>query len=176
MDFEFTAEEQFWRCPPSGTMKFPTPEAMQEAAIKAFDHFASHPHKETVLFHHKGTVVRTFKDVMRPFTFRGVALRMGTTAATLNNYRTVAGFKEVLEWMDEVIYTQKFEGAAGNMMNANFLARDLGLAERKELTGPNGGPLQTQDVTDEEALKDEARRLGIPLDAFGLGGEEEEGA
>lgn len=175
MAFEFTAEEQFWRCPPTGSMKFPTPEDMQKAAMAAFQHYEDHPHREEVIFHNKGAVVRTFKAVMRPYTFRGVALRMGCTATTLNNYRTVPGFREVLEWIDEVIYTQKFEGAAGNMMNANFLARDLGLAERSELSGPNGGPLQTQDVTDEEALKDEARRLGIPLGPLGLGGEEEEG-
>ena len=149
MSYEFTPEEQFWRTSPEKgpTPKFATPEDMREAAMKAFQHYEDHPHREEVLFHNKGHVVRAFKRVMRPYTFRGVALRMGTTTATLTNYRPVPGYSEVLDWMEEVIYTQKFEGAAGNMMNANFLARDLGLADKSELSGPNGGPIQSEEVS-----------------------------
>lgn len=38
-----------------------------------------------------------------------------------------------------------------------------------ELAGPGGGPIQTEDVT-RDRLIDEARRLGIPVEAFGFGG------
>ena len=161
MSYEFTPEEQFWRTSPEKgpTPKFATPEALREAAVQAFQHYEDHPHREEVLFHHKGQVVRTFKRVMRPYTFRGVALRMGTTTATLTNYRPVPGYSEVLDWMEEVIYTQKFEGAAGNMMNANFLARDLGLADKSELSGPNGGPLQTEEVSARDIINGKLARL-----------------
>lgn len=40
---------------------------------------------------------------------------------------------------------------------------------KSEVTGKDGGPIQTQDVS-VEALIDEARRLGISLDALGIAG------
>jgi hypothetical protein len=106
---------------------------------------------------------------MRPFTRRGIALAMGMTESGLFlSYRKKPEFHPILDWVEDVIYTQKFEGAATGLLNANFIARDLGLADRSELTGKDGAPIQTHDVTDEAKLRDEARRLGIPLGAFGL--------
>lgn len=173
--FTFEQSEQFWYNPHRGPIKrFETPDDMVALAVKAFQHLEQYPFKEDVVFHHKGSVVRTYKNKLRPFSKKGVALRMGVTTMTLDSYREQPGFAEVLDWIDEVIYTQKFEAAAADMLNANFIARDLGLADKKEVTGKDGGPLQSHQITDEEALKNEARRLGIPLDAFGLGGGEEE--
>jgi len=46
------------------------------------------------------------------------------------------------------MYALKFEAAAGGLLNPNIIARDLGLAERTELTGRDGEPIKTQlDVT-----------------------------
>lgn len=45
---------------------------------------------------------------------------------------------------------------------------------RAEVTGKDGGPIQTQDVS-LDALIDEARRLGIDPAALGLGGGAQEG-
>ena len=40
----------------------------------------------------------------------------------------------------KVIYSQKFEGAAADMLNANIIARELGLSDKvqNEHTGANG--------------------------------------
>lgn len=175
--FELDPSEQFWQYRPRPTyqgLHFNSPEELRAAAIEAFDWIHTHPIKKQLVFHAQGRVTKTYENVMRPFTFRAVAMRMGVSYQCLDLYRKRPAFAEVMEWIDDVIYTQKFEGAASNMLNANFIARDLGMADRSELTGKNGGPLQTQDVTDEEKLRDEARRLGIPLDAFGLSDPTEE--
>lgn len=60
---------------------------------------------------------------------------------------------------------------AGNMTAAIFYAKtQMGWKETSvtEHTGKDGQPIETRDVTDREALIDEANRLGIPLEALGL--------
>ena len=60
--------------------------------------------------------------------------------------------------MEEIIRQQKFEGAAANLLNANIIARDLGLADKAEITGRDGGPIETK-MTDLEG----ARRIAFSL-------------
>ena len=55
--------------------------------------------------------------------------------------------------MEQIIRTQKFEGAAAELLNPNIIARDLGLADRSEHSGPGGGPIRTLDLS---KLSDEA--------------------
>lgn len=42
---------------------------------------------------------------------------------------------EVTTYVEEIIRTQKFEGAAVGAFNANIIARDLGLSDKKEIDG-----------------------------------------
>jgi hypothetical protein len=51
-----------------------------------------------------------------------------------------------IERAEAVIYTWKFEGAAANLLNANLVARELGLADKAELMGRDGGPIRYQDL------------------------------
>ena len=49
--------------------------------------------------------------------------------------------------------TRSLSGAAADMLNANIIARDLGLSDKSELTGKGGGPIKIQsarDLTDDE--------------------------
>lgn len=175
MEHDFDSNDQYWQRRPDKTLAFATPEALYEAAAEAFTWLHTHPKRKQVLFHHKGAVVRTYETLERPFTKNAVAMCMGISIQCLDGYRTREGFEDVMAWIDGVIYTQKFEGAAVGTLNANFIARDLGMADRNELTGKGGGPLKTQEVgIDEEALINEARRLGIDIAALGLGGPAQE--
>lgn len=49
-----------------------------------------------------------------------------------------------------------------------------GFTTRNELTGKDGNPIQVEEVSTEELI-DEAKRLGIPLEAFGISDPEKEG-
>lgn len=40
----------------------------------------------------------------------------------------------IMEDAERVIYQQKFEGAAADLLNANIIARDLGLKDRTDVT------------------------------------------
>lgn len=167
---DYDADEQFWQQKPKGqgVMAYQTPESLREAAIEAFDWMHKHPKRRQVTAHYKGSFVRTYETLERPFSFHGLSMVLGISYTGLQNYRERKEFSEVMEWIDGVIYTQKFEGAAVGTLNANFIARDLGLAERNEVTGRNGGPVQTETLGAEQKLLEEARRLGINPEALGI--------
>jgi len=72
---------------------------------------------------------------MRAFTYQGLSLFLGTNSKWFTEFKHTEtakknDFPEIIARIDDVIYMQKFEGAAANMLNPNIIARDLGLAER----------------------------------------------
>lgn len=74
--------------------------------------------------------------ILRAFTWDGLALHLNVTRQTLINYRKEEGYEayfDVLSRVESIIYDQKFTGAAGGLLNANIIARDLGLTDKKEL-------------------------------------------
>ena len=70
-----------------------------------------------------------------------------------------ADLSEVIATAESAIFTQKFEAAATGLLNANLISRDLGLADRKELTGREGGPIETKETSPIEL----ARRIAFVL-------------
>lgn len=172
---DYDPEEQFWTKRPDNMRVFATPDELYTAAIEAFNWIHRHPKRKQEVFHTKGFITKTYSTLERPFTFHLLSMVLGVSYQCLDGYRKRDGFEEVMQWIDNVIYTQKFQGAATGTLNPNFIARDLGLADRSEVTGKDGGPLKTQDISlDEEKLFDEARRLGIDVTALGLGGGDQE--
>jgi len=71
---------------------------------------------------------------MRPYTIHGLCLYLDCGTAYFRNFKPpTEDFKSVVTRIEEVIYNQKFEGAASGFFNANIIARDLGLAEKSEV-------------------------------------------
>jgi len=115
---------------------------------------------------------------MRSPTLAGLCLYLGINRDNWGRWRRGQDREDLLcvvEVVEQAMYEAKFTGAAAGLLNPLIISRDLGLADRSEITGKDGGPLQTVDLTDEAKLRDEARRLGIPLSAFGIGDSTEEG-
>lgn len=74
----------------------------------------------------------------RPYTISGLCLYLGISEDTLNNYEKKQGYEAyfgVTSAIKKICYTQKFEGAAVGAFNANIIARDLGLSDKKEIDG-----------------------------------------
>lgn len=129
-------DELFWtrRTPFSGGAKaYSSPEELWDAACEAFNWLHAHPLREQVLFHNKGEVIKTFQTKMRPFTWGNVSMLMGMTENGLKRYREVPMFAEVMEVIETVMNTQKFEGAASGLLNANIISRDLGLIDKQQV-------------------------------------------
>ena len=74
---------------------------------------------------------------------------------TWDVYRRDDRFRSVTSCVDEAIRQQKFEGAASGFFNPAIIARDLGLVDKQEVTGANGGPIEkiTTNMTPEEAAE-----------------------
>lgn len=92
---------------------------------------------------------------MRAMTLEGLCLHLGIVRQTLFNYRNFKNDNEasetekklaaVVEWAEDVMYEQKFTGAAAGVLSAVVISRALGLKEAVDNThsAPGGGPVQT---------------------------------
>lgn len=81
----------------------------------------------------------------RPYTLSGLCIRLGISQTAWKNYCKRDDFIGVTTHAEEVIRTQKFEGAAVGAFNANIIARDLGLKDSSEIKVTKVG----KDLADE---------------------------
>lgn len=140
---------QFWklRSKHGRDKLFATPELLWEAACEYFQWCDDNPWKIKEALK-GGEMAGKLMDIptARPYTLTGLALYLGASETFWREFRKAAknDFLSVIDQIEQVIYTQKFEGAAVGAFNANIIARDLGLkdASKQEISGPNGGPVQ----------------------------------
>ena len=122
------------------------PVDLLEAARGYFEWVTENPLKEEKIFapsiHSGGEVTRTEIAKMRAMTIGGLCIHIGMTDETWRQYRGKEEFSGIVAYIDQVIRTQKLEGAAADLLNANIIARDLGLKDARELSGPGGGPVE----------------------------------
>lgn len=153
---------QFWKIRSRHGRKklFGTPQLLWEAACEYFQWCDDNPWIETKT-KTKAISVGEIKGKAeleeateapnaRPYTITGLCIYLGCNSAYFRQFKATLDeneedFTTILEQIEDTIYTQKFEGAAVGAFNANIIARDLGLkdASSSELSGPNGGPIQT---------------------------------
>lgn len=70
----------------------------------------------------------------KPFTLAGLRLFAGIGVQTWYDYCAKPEFSEVTKAIDDILFKQKFDGASAGMFNANIIARDLGLAEKQDIS------------------------------------------
>lgn len=122
---------------------FPNPEALWDACTQYFEWTEENPLWESKIASDKGEPKVVTLPKMRAMTITGLCLFLGIDQTTWKDYGTKKDFSRIVREAEEVIYSQKFAGAAANLLNANIIARDLGLSDKKELTGAGGGPIKT---------------------------------
>ena len=140
---------QFWKARSShGRGKlFETPEQLWNACTEYFEWVERHPLLEQKLFCFQGEVTKTDLTKMRAMTQGGLCIFLDITQVTWREYANREDFTFVTTRVMEIIRDQKFTGAAAELLNPNIIARDLGLADKKELTGVDGGPLRAISTT-----------------------------
>ena len=112
---------------------FATPDDMWDAACEYFEWVEANPLKETKAFHFQGTVVMDEVPKMRAMTMMGLCFYLDIGTSTFHDYKQNEDFSEVIAKIEQVIFTQKFEGAAADLLNANIISRELGLADKQEV-------------------------------------------
>jgi hypothetical protein len=117
---------------------FESPEMLWEAAEEYFQWCEDNPLMETDFRGKDAEKVMLPK--MRAFTWSGLELFLDIES--LRWYKTSPAHKEFLQVItriEQVMYTQKFTGAAAGFLNPNIIARDLGLRDSSELDVTTGG-------------------------------------
>lgn len=149
------AGNKFWEARSSHgrAPMFKTPDEMWGAACEYFEWAESNPLKGEKLFSHSGEIIRGEYVKMRAFTIEGLCNFLGITSRAWRGYREKKDFVPIIERVEQVMFEQKFSGAAADLLNANIIARDLGLADKSELTGKDGGPVETKDASDRDLAK-----------------------
>lgn len=134
---------RFWEQRSSHGRKpiFESPEKLWEACCEYFTWVEENPLWEAKAFAYQGVVTQEVLPKMRAMTISGLCLFLDISREAWSQYREREGFVDITLRVDDVIRNQKFEGAAAELLNANIIARDLGLRDAQEVTGAGGGPL-----------------------------------
>jgi DNA-packaging protein gp3 len=133
----------FWQARSSHGRKplFESPDALWEACLEYFEWVEANPLWEDKIISFQGLATHVDVAKMRAMTVAGLCIFLDISVQTWHDYKERKDFLEVTSRVDEIIRTQKFQGAAADLLNPNIIARDLGLSDKSELTGSQGGPL-----------------------------------
>ncbi|UNY50340.1 terminase small subunit [Stenotrophomonas phage vB_SmeS_BUCT705] len=118
----------------------------EENAIKA---------AETATF--QGDVNEWGVNKPRIFTITGLSLFCGVNQSTLGRYRHDPNYAPVMEFIDSVIYEQKFQLAAVGMINASFVGKEMGIDKGTSINVNANAEGGSSSLTTEEvkaAVKD----------------------
>lgn len=137
-------QDRFWEAAPKGgrPTAYESSELLFQHCIEYIEWVHEHPFKEARLVSHQGSSVIEWMPKPRVMTIAGLCCFLGIIQQTWTNWQVKDHkFLGVCQWMNQQIYNQKFSGASSGFFNASIIARDLGLADKQELTGRNGSPL-----------------------------------
>ncbi len=130
---------------------FERPEFLWVAACEYFYWVAETPLIEEKVSHFQGKQVTMEVSKMRAMTIKGLCLFLDISYSCWLDYGKREAYVEIVAQISDVIYDQKFSGAAAGMLNPVIIARDLGLKDTTahELSGPDGTPLTvTRTIVD----------------------------
>lgn len=104
-----------------------TPEHVHKLAISYFEWAESSAIKaaETAAF--QGRVGESKVHKVRVFTWNGLRLFVGISDSVVTKWRKDEAYAPVIEFIDTVIYEQKFQLAANGIINAGFIGKEMGI-------------------------------------------------
>ena len=134
---------QFWklRSKHGRDMIFETPEKMWEAACEYFEWCDEHPLEIKDYVGKDGKAV--IREKTRAYTLAGLALYFDVNTIYFTRFEEemskktdekAKDFCKILSRIKQIMYNQKFTGAAADMLNANIIARDLGLIDKTNMS------------------------------------------
>lgn len=148
----------FWKQRSSHGRKpiFSTPDDLWSAACEYFEWVEENPLRETKLFSYEGEIIEGEIPKMRAMTIQALCFFIGISRQGWSEYKAKQDFSEIVEEIEAVIFSQKFEGASGGFLNASIISRELGLADKQDIT-TNGESINKPSL-DVSKLSDEQLR------------------
>lgn len=141
---------EFWKARSSHGRKpiFQTPEALWDACCEYFQWNEENPLYEAKVCSYQG--VNTIESIpkMRAMTVSALCLFLDIERATWQLYCQREDFIAITTRVEDYIYHQKFTGASADLLNANIIARDLGLREKNDtqITGQISMTISQEDA------------------------------
>lgn len=135
---------------------FSTPEILWKAALEWFQWVEDNPLTEYKVSQYQGEAVGMELPKMRAMTVDGLCIFLDITRSTWYEYRSLDDYSDIAGRIENVMKNQKFTGASADLLNANIIARDLGLKDLSETT--HKGSVGLTDLTSEK-LDERIREL-----------------
>lgn len=144
---DLRVNNEFWKLRSSHGRKpkFESPEDLWGAACEYFQWVTDNPLLTVELVKFQGEAKQAQLPKIRAMTEIGLCNFLNIGQSTWNDYKNKRDFSEVTTRISNIIYQQKFEGAAADLLNPNIIARELGLADSKKVD------LDVNDKTDHRA-------------------------
>lgn len=137
---------KFWEARSShgASPRFEHASDLWDACLEYFEWNESNPLHEAKVVTAGGKPKVMALAKMRAMTITGLCVFLDITFQTWSDWRANRDdLSEVITRVEQIIRTQKFEGAAADLLNPNIIARELGLADKTEMSGPEGGAIKT---------------------------------
>lgn len=170
----FLPGNRFWEARSSAgpKPKFEGPDPLWEACVEYFEWVEQNPLWEDKLVTFQGVAKHEPVAKMRAMTIGGLCLFLDVEEQTWRLWRSERpDLLAVITRAEAVIRDQKFSGAAADLLNPNIIARDLGLADKSEVTGKDGGPIKTEELSPRDKLADAIAVLAARAGSAGDTGE-----
>ncbi len=130
---------QFWklRSKHGRDKLFESPQLLWEASCEYFEWCESNPLYETKAFAFQGIITTEELPKMRAMTMSQLCFYLNCNEAYFRTFKAQlpdgeVDFNTVIKDIEQIVFNQKFQGAAADLLNSNIIARDLGLADRQE--------------------------------------------
>lgn len=108
------------------------PDEMWLIAVDYFEWNGKNPLKEKKVF---GSGYSAIVDKMRAMSVSAFCTYAGINRDTFNEYEKQEHYSDVCKRIKQIIYQQKFEGAAADLLNPSIIAWEIGLADKTEVHG-----------------------------------------
>lgn len=144
----FLPGNRFWEARSSHGRNpiFESPEDLWTACQEYFEWVEENPLYEAKAFAFQGVVTVQNMPKMRAMTIDGLCIFLDIAKRTWDAYCDRSDFLPVTSRVEEIIRQQKFTGAAADLLNANIIARDLGLSDKTENTSTINLEVTSEDA------------------------------
>lgn len=128
-----------------------TPEQLFDMAIRYFT-WAEESYiqaAETAAF--QGDVYETRIHKPRIFTLNGFRLYAGLSEQSILRLRKEPGYDDVMDFIDGVIFEQKFQLAANGIVNASFIGKEIGVDKGASVNVNASASAEAKSINDVNA-------------------------
>lgn len=106
------------------------PEELLEKALQYAEWCQKYPLYETKVF---GTGIKMKVPKMRAMTIQGFSLFANFDLTMFYDWEKQEAYSHIVTRIRNILYSQKLEGAAADLLNPNIIARELGLSDKTDV-------------------------------------------